>query len=427
MSYFKIRGGKPLSGKITPRGNKNAALPLIAAALLSDEPLVLHNVPDIGDVRTKLRLIRGLGAEVHFADHRCVIDASGLKNQIPDPELSAQIRTSVLLAAPMLARFGRTRLTQPGGDRIGRRNLDTHLLALKAFGAVIDVEGGTHVLSSQGFRATDLFLDEMSVTGTEQAVLCAVLATGTTRISQAATEPHVQDLCRCLIAMGARITGVGTHTLSIVGVSALSRAEFTVAPDYMEVGSFIALAAATRSSLRIVGAQPENQRITQAAFGRLGVTWDVDGDDIVIADSQELRIDSEFDGATPKIADLPWPGFPPDLISIAIVLATQCQGSVLISQRLFDRRLVFVDRLIAMGAGIVQCDPHRVVVAGPRQLHGISLNSPDIRAGMAMVIAALAAKGETTIHNVVQIDRGYERLEERLSALGADIRRCFGD
>jgi len=427
MSYFKIRGGKPLGGSISPKGNKNAALPLIAAALLSDEPLVLHNLPDIGDVRTKLRLIRDIGAEVHFEDHKCVIDASGLKNQSPDADLSSQIRTSVLLAAPLLVRFGRTRLARPGGDRIGRRNLDTHLLALKAFGVAIDVEGRTYGLSNDCFRGTDLFLDEMSVTGTEQAVLCAVLATGTTRISQAATEPHVQDLCRCLIAMGARITGVGTHTLSIVGVTALSRAEFTVAPDYMEVGSFIALAAATRSSLRIVGAQPENQRITQAAFGRLGVTWQVDGEDIVISDSQQLAIDSEFDGATPKIADLPWPGFPPDLISIAIVLATQCQGSVLISQRLFDRRLVFVDRLIAMGAAIVQCDPHRVVVTGPRPLDGISLNSPDIRAGMAMVIAALTAKGETTIHNVVQIDRGYERLEERLSAVGADIVRCSGD
>ena len=427
MSYFKIRGGKSLSGSIRPRGNKNAALPLIAAALLSDEPVVLHNLPDIGDVRTKLRLIRGLGAEVRFENHRCVIDASGLKNQSPDPELSAQIRTSVLLAAPMLVRFGRTRLARPGGDRIGRRNLDTHLLALRAFGAVIDVEDGAYAISSKSLRGADLFLDEMSVTGTEQAVLCAVLADGRTRISQAATEPHVQDLCRCLIAMGARITGVGTHTLSIVGVASLSSAEFKVAPDYMEVGSLIALAAATRSSLRIVGAQPENQRITQAAFGRLGVTWAVDGDDIVISDSQELAIDSEFDGATPKIADLPWPGFPPDLISIAIVLATQCHGSVLINQRLFDRRMVFVDRLIAMGAAIVQCDPHRVVVAGPRRLHGISLNSPDIRAGMAMVIAALVARGETTIHNVVQIDRGYERLEVRLSALGADIRRCSGD
>jgi len=424
MSQFKIRGGKPLSGTIEPRGNKNAALPLIAAALLSDEPLTLHNVPDIGDVQTKLCLVRDLGAEVQFDGRTCTIDASKLKDKPPNPQLSSQIRTSVLLAAPLLARFGRTRIAQPGGDRIGRRNLDTHLSALKAFGAVVELEGGSFVLTTKGFRGTDLFLEEMSVTGTEQAVLCAVLALGTTRISQAAMEPHIQDLCRCLVAMGAQISGIGTHTLTICGVAALARTEFTVSPDYMEVGSFIALAAATRSSIRIVGAQPENQRITQAAFGRLGIRWDVQGDDIVIADSQDLRVDSEFDGATPKIADLPWPGFPPDLISIAIVVATQCHGSVLISQRLFDRRLVFVDRLIAMGAGIVQCDPHRVVVIGPRQLHGISLNSPDIRAGMAMVIAALAAEGDSTISNVAQIDRGYERLECRLSALGADIERC---
>ena len=426
MSHFKIRGGKPLSGSIRPRGNKNAALPLIAAALLSDEPLTLHNVPDIGDVRTKLRLIRGLGAQVEFDGHKCVIDASGLKNQTPDAELSSQIRTSVLLAAPMLVRFKRTLLARPGGDRIGRRNLDTHLSALRAFGAIVDVKGSTFVLSTKGLQGADLFLEEMSVTGTEQAILCAVLSPGTTRISQAATEPHVQDLCRCLVAMGARISGIGTHTVTIIGVTALSRAEFTVSPDYMEVGSFIALAAATRSTIRIVDAQPENQRITQAAFGRLGVNWEVDGEDILIADSQDLRMDSDFDGATPKIADLPWPGFPPDLISIAVVLATQCRGSVLISQRLFDRRLVFVDRLIAMGAGIVQCDPHRVVVIGPRRLRGISLSSPDIRAGMAMVIAALAAEGETTIHNVTQVDRGYERLERRLAALGADIQRCSG-
>ncbi len=424
MSYFKILGGKPLHGQIEPRGNKNAALPLIAAALLTDERLVLRNMPDIGDVRSKLQLVKCLGVAVEFRDHRCSIDASGLRPIPPDADLSARIRTSMLLAAPLLARFGSCRIFRPGGDRIGRRNLDTHLLALKALGVCVQVEADAYVLSTQGLVGADVFLNEMSVTGTEQALLCAVLATGTTRIQQAATEPHVQDLCRCLVQMGAKIDGIGSHTLSVKGVSSLSGADFTVSPDYMEVGSLIALAAATRSSLRIVNAQPENQRITEVAFGRLGVSWSVIGNDILIEDNQVLRVQAEFDGATPKIDDLPWPGFPPDLISIAVVLATQCTGSVLISQRMFDQRLVFVDRLIAMGAGIVQCDPHRVVVVGPRPLRGIALSSPDIRAGMAMLIAALSAAGETTIENIEQIDRGYESLDTRLAALGAHIERC---
>lgn len=423
MSYFRISGGHPLAGTIAPMGNKNAALPLLAAALLTNDPLTLSNVPNIGDVRSKIRLLEKLGVDVHFQDHVCVLDASAVRNEIPDPQLSAQIRTSTLLAAPLLARFGATQVARPGGDRIGRRNLDTHLLALQGLGVDIALEADSYLLSTAQLTGAELFLDEMSVTGTEQAILGAVLATGTTVIEQAATEPHVQDLCRCLALMGAQITGIGSHTLTINGVAKLSGATFRLSPDYMEVGSFIALAAATRSSVRIAGAQPEHQRITHTAFGRLGVTWEVDGDDIVIADSQDLRIQTEFDGATPKIGDLPWPGFPPDLISIAVVLATQCSGSVLIQQRLFDRRLVFVDRLIEMGAGIVQCDPHRVVVLGPRRLQGIRLSSPDIRAGMALLIAALAAKGDSAIHNVVQIDRGYEQLETRLAALGAHIER----
>ena len=424
MSYYKICGGKSLSGTIRPQGNKNSALPLIAAALLTDQPVTLHNLPDIGDVRTKLALIESLGALVEFEGSTCVIDASPVSQQNPDPALSAKIRTSLLLAAPLLARFGRTRVFRPGGDRIGQRNLDTHLSALQAFGASIEAESGSYVLTSMGLEATDLFLDEMSVTGTEQALLCAVLAPGVTTISQAATEPHVQDLCRALVAMGARIQGIGTHSLRVIGVASLGGIEFSISPDYMEVGSLIALAAATRSCIRITDAQPENQRITQVAFRRLGVTWQVDGSDIVVPEYQELRIQKDFDGATPKIADLPWPGFPPDLISIAVVLATQCEGSILINQRMFDRRLVFVDRLIAMGAGIVQCDPHRVLVMGARQLRSITLRSPDIRAGMSMVIAAMSAQGESIIENIAQIDRGYERLGERLSALGADIQRC---
>lgn len=404
-------------------GNKNSTLPLLAAALLTGERVVLRNVPDIGDVRTKLQLLASLGVDVSFREHVCVIDSSGMNVATPDAVLSSRIRTSVLLAAPLLARFGRAEIARPGGDRIGRRNLDTHLSALRALGANVEVLRERYQLSSKRMQGVDIFLDEMSVTGTEQAILAAVLASGVTTISQAATEPHVQDVCRCLNAMGAKISGIGTHTLTISGVEELHGTDFSVSPDYMEVGSFIALAAATRSRLRIEGCEPENQRITEVAFGRLGVSWQVEGEDIVVSDSQELAVRTEFDGATPKIDDLPWPGFPPDLISIAVVLATQCSGSVLVQQRLFDRRLVFVDRLIEMGAGIVQCDPHRVVVMGATRLRGINLVSPDIRAGMALVIAALAADGESTIRNIEQIDRGYERLDERLRMLGADIVR----
>lgn len=423
MSYFKINGGRPLNGRVRPMGNKNAALPLLAAALLARQCVVLRNVPDIGDVRTKLHLLKSLGVLVEFADHVCRIDASALTTSRPDPVLSARIRTSVLLAAPLLARFGSAEIARPGGDRIGRRNLDTHLLALQSLGVDVSAVSDSYQLQTTGLRAADIFLDEMSVTGTEQAVLAAVVADGVSHIHQAATEPHVQDVCRCLNAMGARIEGIGTHSLTVSGVAELHGADFTLSPDYMEVGSLIALAAATRSNLTIEQAEPANQRITQVAFGRLGVRWSVEGDDIVVADTQQMAVQSEFDGATPKIDDLPWPGFPPDLISIAVVLATQCHGSLLVHQRLFDRRLVFVDRLIEMGAGIVQCDPHRVVVMGPRRLRGIDLSSPDIRAGMALVIAALAADGESTIRNIEQIDRGYERLEVRLQALGADIVR----
>jgi len=404
-------------------GNKNSALPLLAAALLTRERVILRNVPDIGDVRIKLRLLASLGVEVSFCDHVCEIDASKLQATRPDAMLSARIRTSVLLAAPLLVRSGQAEIARPGGDRIGGRNLDTHLFALRALGAAVEVVGDCYRLTTSGLRSAAVFLDEMSVTGTEQAILAAVLAAGVSQIDQAATEPHVQDLCRFLNAMGAKISGIGTHTLTISGVDELRGTDFTLSPDYMEVGSLIALAAATGSSIRIEQCEPENQRITGVAFGRLGVNWRVEGQDILVADTQELAVQVAFDGATPKIDDLPWPGFPPDLISIAVVLATQCHGSVLVQQRLFDRRLVFVDRLIEMGAGIVQCDPHRVVVMGPRRLRGIDLVSPDIRAGMALVIAALAADGESTIRNIEQIDRGYERLDERLRALGADITR----
>ena len=427
MQYFRIEGGYPLNGTIKPTGNKNAGLPLLAAALLTDASITLDNLPNIGDVRTKIALLEYMGVDVDFADGRCTLNASGVRNIQPEQPafgLCSHIRTSVLLAAPLLARFGEARIGRPGGDRIGRRRLDTHLAALKAFGVTIDVESDHFYLRTQRLRGCDLFLDEMSVTGTEQAVLAAVLAQGSSRIGNAAMEPHVQELCMALNKMGARIRGIGTHDLEIEGVAALHGCEYRIAADYMEVGSLIALAAATKSELRIEDAQPENHRITQVVFRRLGVNFIREANDIVVPAQQPLRVQPDFDGSVPKIDDMPWPGFPPDLISIAVVLATQCQGNALVHQKMFDRRLVFVDGLIDMGAGIVQCDPHRVLVMGATQLHAQRLVSPDIRAGMALVIAALAARGVSEIHNIVQIDRGYEHLDQRLGQLGARIQRC---
>ena len=423
MDYFRIEGGQPLAGDIAPMGNKNSALPLLAASVLTDQPLTIGNVPDIGDVRTKLALLASLGVDARFERNTCTLDASPVRNEQPDPELSSRIRTAVLLAGPLLARFGQVKIFRPGGDRIGRRRLDTHLLALQALGAEIDIEPDHYALRTRGLKGCDLFLDEMSVTGTEQAILAAVLADGTTYLCNAAMEPHVQDVCHCLNAMGARISGIGTHDLTIEGVGSLHGASFDIGPDYMEVGSLIGLAAATGSGIRLVGANPKDHRMTRIMYSRLGITWEDDGEDLVVPASQDLAVMPDFDGAVPKIDDMPWPGFPPDLISIALVVATQCRGTVLIHQKMFDRRLVFVDRLIEMGAGIVLCDPHRALVMGPTRLRGERLVSPDIRAGMALIIAALCAEGTSTIHNVDQIDRGYERLEVRLGELGARIER----
>ena len=423
MDYLRVQGGCGLSGTIVPMGNKNAALPLLAASILTDEPLAIGNVPDIGDVHSKIAVLRSVGVDVRFAGNTCTLRADAVRNAPPDAGHSAAIRTAVLLAGPLLARFGHAAIARPGGDRIGRRRLDTHLLALQALGAEIAVERDRYVLQARKLRGADLFLDEMSVTGTEQAILAAVLAEGVTTISNAAMEPHVQDVCHCLNAMGARIEGIGTHDLVIEGVTSLHGANYRIGPDYMEVGSLIGLAAATRSSLRIAGAHPQEHRMTRIMYGRLGIGWEDDGEDIVVPAEQALAVTPDFDGAVPKIDDMPWPGFPPDLISIALVVATQSQGTVLIHQKMFDRRLVFVDRLIDMGAGIVLCDPHRALVMGPARLRGERLVSPDIRAGMALVIAALCAEGESTIHNIGQIDRGYERLDARLRAIGAQVER----
>jgi UDP-N-acetylglucosamine 1-carboxyvinyltransferase len=424
MEHFVIEGGHRLHGTIVPVGNKNAALPLLAASLLIDEPLVLHNMPDIGDVRTKLELLRRLGVESVWLDEGTLrLHAQNVEGQQPDPELSRRIRTSSLLAGPLLARRGFVTVPRPGGDRIGWRRLDTHLQALEALGTEISISHDQYVFRCPRLIGADVFLDEMSVTGTEQAIMASVLAKGTTCIRNAASEPHVQDVCNCLIAMGAKISGVGTNTLVIEGVDSLGGTEYTIGPDYMEVGSFIGLAAATGSQLRIKNARPEEHRMSRITFNRLGVDWEVEGDDIVVPSEQKLQVQDDLHGAIPKIEDRPWPGFPPDLMSIALVVATQAQGTILIHEWMFDGRLFFVDGLIRMGARIVLCDPHRAVVVGPAPLHGAILTSPDIRAGMALLIAALTAEGTSVVQNIGQIDRGYQRIEERLQALGARIER----
>ena len=419
-----VRGGRRLEGTVRVAGNKNAAGPALAAALLTSEPVRLGNVPRIGDIEVFTQLVRGLGAEVEREDTAALrVSAAALASGTVDPRLGRQIRMSLLLAGPLLARLGHAELPPPGGDVIGRRRIDTHILALEALGARVEVGRDGYRLTAPRLRGAAILLDEMSVTATENVLLAAVLAEGRSVISNAASEPHVQDLCALLTLMGARIGGAGTNRLVVDGVERLGGAEFTLGPDYLEVGSFIGLAAVTGSHLRIADCRPAEHGMTRIMFNRLGVDWRVEGDDIVVPGDQALEVVNDHDNAVAKIDDAPWPGFPADLISIATVMATQSRGSVLIHEKLFESRLFFVDRLISMGARIVLCDPHRAVVIGPSRLYGQNLVSPDIRAGMALLIAALCAEGESVIDNVNQIDRGYERIEERLQALGADVRR----
>jgi UDP-N-acetylglucosamine 1-carboxyvinyltransferase len=418
-----VRGGRRLHGTVRVAGNKNAAGPTLAAALLTDEPVRLCNLPRIGDIEVFVELLRGLGAEIEPDDDALAVSAARVQSGRVDPQLGRQIRMSLLLAGPLLARLGHAELPPPGGDVIGRRRIDTHLLALQALGAKLEAGRDGYRLTASRLRGADVLLDEMSVTATENVLLAAVLADGRSIIRNAASEPHVQDLCALLNAMGAGIGGVGTNCLVIDGVERLHGAEFTIGPDYLEVGSFIGLAAVTRSALRIADCRPHEHDMTRIMLNRLGVDWRVDGQDIVIPDDQLLTVVDDYGHAVPKIDDAPWPGFPADLISIATVIATQARGAVLIHEKLYESRLFFVDRLLAMGARIVLCDPHRVVVIGPSPLYGQALVSPDIRAGMALLIAALCAEGESVIDNVHQVDRGYERIEERLLALGADVRR----
>ncbi len=423
---FAVTGGRPLKGSIRPAGNKNAALPILAATLLADGPCQIDNVPHIRDVETMLALLAHLGAVVQWTGPNSVaVDASRAEPRELDPALCARIRASILLAGPMLARFGRVSLPPPGGDVIGRRRVDTHFLALEQLGAEVTL-GATYQLEGKGLHGADIFLDETSVTATENALMAAVAAPGLTTLRNAACEPHVQDLARFLTRLGATVQGIGTNTLTIEGGKPLRGASCTVGPDHIEVGSFIGLAAVTNGAVTIDGVRGEDLRSILMGFERLGVRPRLDGTRLIVDAGQERRIRPDLGGHVPKLEDGPWPAFPADLISIAIVAASQCEGLLLVFEKLFESRLFFVDKLIGMGARIVLCDPHRAVIAGASPLHGGVVESPDIRAGMAMLLAALAAQGDSVIHNIGQIERGYERIDERLRALGAQIDRIDG-
>ena len=420
---FLVRGGRPLRGTIHPAGNKNAALPILAASILADGPLELENIPRIRDVETMLALLADLGAVVEWTGTNAVrIDARPVRPKPLDPMLCSKIRASILLAGPMLARFGTVTLPPPGGDVIGRRRVDTHFLALEHLGAAVRV-GDRYELEGRNLVGADIFLDEPSVTGTENALMAAVAAKGRTVLRNAACEPHVQDLARALVAMGAHIDGIGSNVYTIEGGHPLGGAKYAIGPDHIEIGSFIGLAAVTNGEITIDPVRGEDLRSTLLGFERLGIRPIIEGQRLTVAADQERRIRPDLGGHVPKLEDGPWPAFPADVMSTTIVTATQCSGMILVFEKMFESRLFFVDKLIGMGARIVLCDPHRAVISGPSTLKGGIVESPDIRAGMAMLLAALAADGSSVIHNVGQIERGYERIDERLRALGAEIER----
>jgi len=420
---YVVEGGHRLSGTIRPSGNKNAALPIVAAALLTEDEVRLENVPKIRDIETLVLLLRSVGADADWVGPNSLrICAKDIHPATLDPVLCEKIRASILLAGPLLARCGSVTLPPPGGDVIGRRRLDTHFFAFEQLGATFTA-GENFTVTAKELRGRDIFLDEPSVTGTENAMCAAALAKGTTIFRNAASEPHVQDLAHFLVGMGAKIEGIGTNTLTVHGVDRLHGCTHTIGPDHIEVGSFIGLAAVTRSELRIADAGVEHLRSTLMGFERLGITCRIDGKDLVIPAEQSRRIRDDLGGHVPKLEDQPWPAFPADVMSIAIVTATQCEGLILMHEKMFESRMFFVDKLISMGARIVLCDPHRALVSGPSQLRAGNVESPDIRAGMAMLLAALCATGTSTIQNVGQIERGYERIDERLNALGARITR----
>ena len=427
MESFVIEGGVPLRGTVKPAGNKNAALPILAACLLTADPVTLDNVPRIRDVEAMIELLCDIGADVEWlGPNQLRVWAAEITKTALDAELCTRIRASILFAGPLIARCGSADIPPPGGDVIGRRRVDTHLMAFAALGADVHANRSYRLRVPSGLRGADLYLDEASVTGTENAVMAAVLAHGTTTISNAACEPHVQDLCRLLNAMGARIEGVGSNVLTIHGVEALGGCTHRVSADHIEVASFIGLAAVTGGEILIEDAAVEHLRSIRHTFSRLGVAIEIEGDAVRVPPGQELRIVDDVHAQIPKIEDGPWPMFPADLTSIAVAIATQATGTVLIFEKMFENRLIFTDKLVSMGARIILCDPHRVVVTGPARLYGERMASPDIRAGMAMLIASLCAEGESRIGNVSEIDRGYERIDERLRALGARIERVSG-
>jgi UDP-N-acetylglucosamine 1-carboxyvinyltransferase len=424
MEKFIIEGGTKLNGEVTPAGNKNAALPLIAACLLTEEPVRLHNVPAIGDVKAMRHLLESLGVEVDdLGGNSWKITARTVKPADLDPDVTRKIRASILLAGPMTARAGELKLPPPGGDVIGRRRVDTHILALKKLGAEVTYGRSFH-FKAESLRGADILLDESSVTGSENAIMAAVLAKGTTILRNAASEPHVQELCQFLNALGAQISGIGSNTLTLEGVDRLHGGEFTIGPDYLEVISFVGAAAVTGGSVRIKKAGWQHLDMIRMVFNRMGVDWSVDGEDIVVPSGQHLEVEPDLGGMIPEIKTNVWPAFPTDLMSIAIVVATQAKGSILFHDWMYPSRMFFIDKLVGMGAQVVLCDPHRCIVSGPARLFGEKVESPDIRAGMALVLAALAADGRSQIRNIGQIDRGYDRVDEKLRSLGANIERA---
>jgi UDP-N-acetylglucosamine 1-carboxyvinyltransferase len=429
MEKFIIEGGAPLAGTVVPAGNKNAALPALAASLLTSEEVVLRNIPRISDVEAMLELLRLLDVKVEWRDENVVaLRADELSHSAVDSGWAERIRASFLLAGPLLARRGKAEMPPPGGDVIGRRRLDPHLDAFRALGADVHVDRNYYRLSApDGLHACDFFMDEPSVMATENALMTAALTPGSTVIHNAASEPHVQDLARLLMVMGARIEGIGSNLMVVHGQEELGGADYTIGPDYIEIGSFVALAACTGGELRIKDTIPDDLRMTRLAFERLGCRIEFEGNDAIVPAGQRLRVKSDEGDAISKIEDGPWPAFPADLTSIAVAMATQAEGLILIHEKMFENRLYFVDKLVTMGARVIVCDPHRAVVSGPSRLHGERMESPDIRAGMAILIAALCADGTSEIGNIRQIDRGYERIDERLRMLGARIERVAAE
>jgi UDP-N-acetylglucosamine 1-carboxyvinyltransferase len=426
MEKFIIEGGHHLSGDVTPAGNKNSALPLMAACLLTDEPIILKNVPDILDVHTMRSLLQSLGVEFSTIDDTTwKVQAREVKPANLDPDLCRKIRASILLAGPMMSRTGNLQLSPPGGDVIGRRRVDTHLLALEALGTEISYDRSTFEFRAKELKGADILLDEASVTATENAIMACVTAKGTSILRNAASEPHIQELCHFLVTLGARIDNIGSNTLHIHGIDRLHGGEFEIGPDYLEVVSFIGAAAITHSAISIRKAGPQYLDMIQLIFERLGVQWTVQGEDIFIPEEQTLRIMPDLGGAIPVISVMPWPAFPTDCMSVAIVAATQSTGSVLFHDWMYPSRMFFTDKLVGMGAQIVLCDPHRCIIQGPTKLSGEKLDSPDIRAGMALVLAALSAEGISEIRNIGQIDRGYAHIEQKLAKLGANIQRIM--